>query len=143
MTHGVGELVADCRVELRCPDCRGTLRLKRGRFGLFFGCTAWPACNGVHGCDDHGVPLGKPGDAETRKARTLAHSALDQLWKSGFMTRPEAYAWLQRQMHMHPDLCHISRFNLRQCRRVIHVATTEAKRRCLAVPARAHGAVNG
>ena len=29
----------------RCPSCaQGTLRLKRGRGGLFVGCSSWPAC---------------------------------------------------------------------------------------------------
>ena len=30
-----------------CPDCSGVTRLRQGRFGSFYGCLRYPACNGT------------------------------------------------------------------------------------------------
>ncbi len=32
---------------VNCPDCGGTLVLKHGKFGKFYGCTKFPECTGT------------------------------------------------------------------------------------------------
>lgn len=84
-------------------------------------CDAWVGCR--RGTDK---PLGLPANAEVRAARRLAHKHFDQLWKSGEMTRTEAYKWLSQVMGLRYEQSHIARFDLDQCRRVVLMV---AKRR--------------
>lgn len=77
-------------------------------------CEAWVGCR--RGTDK---PLGLPGNSEVRAARRLAHTYFDQLWKSGEMTRTEAYKWLSQVMGLRYQQAHIARFDAEQCRRVV------------------------
>lgn len=79
-------------------------------------CDAWVGCR--RGTDK---PLGLPANAEVRAARRLAHSHFDQLWKSGEMTRTEAYKWLSSIMGVRYQQAHIALFDADQCRRVIEM----------------------
>lgn len=54
-----------------------------------------------------------------RRAQTKAHRVFDSLWKSGAMTRDEAYAWLREVMQTKPGEGHISRLSCEQCRALI------------------------
>lgn len=57
------------------------------------------------------------------QARMAAHAAFDPLWKSGRMTRNEAYKWLSRKMRLKPINCHMAMFDKSQCAAVrYHVA---------------------
>jgi hypothetical protein len=58
-------------------------------------------------------PLGTPADSSTRAARARAHSALDPLWRSGWMTRSDAYAWAGKTLDVHPF--HVGTLNREQC----------------------------
>lgn len=51
-------------------------------------------------------------------ARDAAHQAFDQIWKSGLMTRPQAYAWLAMKLDLPTEYCHMSQFDIRTCREV-------------------------
>lgn len=46
-----------------------------------------PAYVGTH---KDGKPFGTLADAETRKARSLAHHAFDRIWKDKLLSRSEA-----------------------------------------------------
>ena len=69
-------------------------------------------------------------DAATLGARGNAHRALDRLWRRGPMPpglardhlRSLAYLWLADQLGLTRDECHISRFDIPMCRRVIELA---------------------
>lgn len=52
-------------------------------------------------------------------ARAVAHDVFDALWKSGRMSRTQAYSALAQHMRMTKDQCHIQRFNVNQCIEVI------------------------
>ena len=52
-------------------------------------------------------------------ARMEAHAAFDPLWQHGSMTRSAAYRWLSRQMSIPKGDCHMGRFTVDQCRRVV------------------------
>lgn len=107
-------------VPLACPECGRDMRLRHSQFGLFYGCTGYPACRCVHGAHADGTPLGVPADLETRKARMRLHEAFDGLWKwSGPFTRKEAYAILQDVTGLSVDDCHIAKFDRERCERTL------------------------
>ncbi len=58
---------------------------------------------------------------ELTAAKIEAHEAFDVLWKSGAMTRDAAYALLSTRMNIPPEECHIAKFTLEQCKRVVEL----------------------
>lgn len=107
--------------DVECPLCRSRMRLKTSRYGLFYGCERWPACDATHGAHPSGEPLGVPADAETKRWRIKAHEAFDQLWKGvgATMTRREAYRWMIYTMALPGSEAHIGCFSKEQCERLI------------------------
>jgi len=57
-------------------------------------------------------------DEQTHVARRAAHESFDQLWKSGKMTRTEAYSWLSSVLGLSKKLCHIKKFDVKTCKQV-------------------------
>ena|ERR1035437_9395571 len=53
---------------------------------------------------------------ELRTARMQAHGAFDIIWRSGQVTRSEAYAWLSKASGISPEQCHIGMMTSEQCR---------------------------
>lgn len=106
---------------LDCPECGAPMKLRSSRYGLFYGCTKYPACNGTHGAHPNGAPLGTPADAETKAARIRAHAVFDALWKGpkASLTRCGAYLELQSKMGLRSDEAHIGKFTKEQCEQLI------------------------
>ena len=104
---------------LPCPDCNAPMVLRRGRYRRFYGCTRFPDCKGCHAAHKDGRPTGIPATADVRAARVRAHAALAAITDGSPLQRVLAYAWLQQVLGMSPELCHIGRFGLEDCRRVI------------------------
>lgn len=65
---------------LPCPDCGGTLHLRTGKFGFFYGCENYSKtlCRGSVSADANGIPTGVPANAATRRARYLLRVVLSQ-----------------------------------------------------------------
>jgi len=81
-------------------------------------------CGAYVGCHPGTTsPLGSCAGANTRSARSRAHAALDPLWKSGKMTRRQAYAALAAGLGIHPKRCHISWMGTDEADRAASVAT--------------------
>lgn len=57
----------------------------------------------------------------TRRARIQAHKIFDLLWEPDTERRTLAYKWLQEEMGMTKEECHIRFFNLQQCQEVIRL----------------------
>lgn len=115
-----------------CPNCGCDMILRDSRYGLFYGCSRWPLCDSTHGAHADGSPLGIPADKETRQARLAAHASFDQLWrnspKKGIKSaRSKAYAWLREQLCLSTEECHIGRFNLVMCAKVVEVCEKRKK----------------
>lgn len=122
---------------LPCPECGDWLHLKASRFGLFYGCSRFPACRATHGAHPDGNPLGVPANKETKLARIAAHAAFDPLWEqiaSSYEIRPmksksrrrnerhikkrqrvRAYRWLAEQLQIGFDECHFGSFDIATC----------------------------
>ena len=112
------------KLDLVCPQCGAEMRLRQSKnfkkSPLFYGCSAWPACNATHGAKRDGSPVGLPGDQATRKARMYAHRVFDRLWdaKPGempIMSRYAAYAWLRKEMKLSEKDAHIGFFDTERC----------------------------
>ena len=80
-----------------------------------FPCDAWV---GTHKNSRDHKPLGRLANAELRKAKMRAHAAFDPWWKSGQMTRHEAYRLLAEKMGIDPKDAHIGMFDVEQCNTV-------------------------
>lgn len=114
------------RLEKACPDCGSDMVLRTSRFGLFYGCIRYPACDASHGAHEDGTPLGVPANKETRQARIDAHNTFDLLWKGATNTgrraaRRDAYRWLRDKLGLSKDECHIGLFNVETCKKVITI----------------------
>lgn len=111
--------------DLVCPECpTGKMQLRHSKFGLFYGCSAYPTCKASHGAHKDGRPMGIPGDKATRVARKFVHTVFDRLWKDEpghprVMTRQEAYEWVQKTLGLHEAEAHIGRFTEEQCRTLV------------------------
>ena len=116
----------------KCPYCGNRSELVTGaviyphRPDLF---SKWfyqcAPCNAYVGCHQTGngkSPLGRLANAELRKAKSDAHAAFDPLWRSGNMSRHQAYKFLAREMGIPPSSAHIGLFDVAQCKRVVNIA---------------------
>lgn len=56
-----------------------------------------------------------PLPRQNQKEKAAAHEVFDQLWKSGRMTRREAYVYLGGLLGIPDHLCHIGMFTKDQC----------------------------
>ena len=102
-----------------CPQCGKPMVVRSGRFGLFTGCSGYPACDQI---------MNRFGfsDQPTRNARKAAHQVFDALWQTSGardrqqrQTRAKLYAALSVAMNLKPEVCHIEGFNIDQCQEVI------------------------
>lgn len=119
---------------MRCPYCGAHAKLVDSSsviyhrsYGRAYICSNYPECDafiGTHKGTDK--PLGRLANAKLRKLKKEAHSTFDLLWKSGRMTRTEAYQWLSKQLKIPFKITHIGYFDEAQCQKVIEV--------CLKIP---------
>lgn len=79
-----------------CPSCGQVARETETQFGIR------SQCCGMWSWDRH--PL---VDAETHKARGRAHAAFDPLWRTGGMSRRQAYRALAAALGLSEDECHM------------------------------------
>jgi ssDNA-binding Zn-finger/Zn-ribbon topoisomerase 1 len=110
--------------DLVCPECKSSMKLRRSKHGLFYGCVRYPACKTTHGAHNDGRPKGIPGDKQTRKARIFAHRVFDRLWKvergeAPRMTRGQAYGWMRKVMKLKNADAHIGTFTVDQCNALV------------------------
>lgn len=86
-------------------------------------------CDAYVGCHDGTPePFGRLANAELRQAKTKAHIAFDPIWRTGRMTRSDAYRWLAEKLGISIDECHIGMFDVEQCEKVVHLAAAEMGR---------------
>ena len=97
------------------------MELRPSRFGedrVYYACTI-AGCRGAHGAHSDGTPLGTPADRATKAMRIAAHEVFDRLWKSGRMTRKQAYAWMQDTLNLSKAEAHIGKFDSVMCSKLI------------------------
>lgn len=72
-------------------------------------------------------------NVELSQLRHTCHKYFDTLWLYKFYYggkkvkhwRRRQYKWLSRKMNLSMDTCHVSQFDLRQCRKAINICTNE------------------
>ena len=62
-------------------------------------------------------------------ARARAHARFDLIWKRGYLTRTEAYAWLAVQMEMPEGDCHMGMLSRDECAKVEALSVAYLKAR--------------
>ena len=114
---------------MKCPYCNSEANLVSGheiyphRPDLadlkVWACRPCDAWVGTHKNSPEHKPLGRLANAELRKAKMAAHAVFDPLWKSGRMSRREAYSMLSERMSIPKDQAHIGMFDVDQCKAVV------------------------
>jgi hypothetical protein len=83
-------------------------------YGMIYLCRVCRAYCGVHKGTD--VALGRLANRELRELKKEAHHWFDQIWKSGKMSRSEAYDWLSKQLDIPVKYTHIGMFDEALCK---------------------------
>ena len=83
-------------------------------------CARYPFCDSYVAAHQKSfLPMGTLANRELRKKRKEAHRALDKLWRSGLMSRKEAYRLLQLYLGLPEEEAHIAKFSMERCAQVI------------------------
>ena len=124
------------RVNIKCPYCgsRAFLRPAAVVYGQgckepdteLYVCARFPACDAYVAAHRHNhLPMGTLANRELRRKRIQAHTAFNQLWQSGLMTKRAAYHWLpywlQVQLGLPQEEAHIANFSEWRCDQVIQL----------------------
>ena len=87
---------------------------KKTKYGIRYSCP-------VGGCTvvQWDGSTSTPADFTTRQTRIAAHEVFDTIWKSGILTRTEAYKKLAAYLGITIKATHIGHFNQAQCNQTI------------------------
>lgn len=114
-----------------CPECKKEApwvenKEKYGKnYGKSYMCYYCKDCDTYVGCHNNTrEALGTMADKETMEARKTAHAAFDPLWKSGDMTRKEAYQLLSKKMG---KITHIGQSDKQTCEDIREVISSLKK----------------
>ena len=117
------------KITIRCPYCgaKATLRpssvvygerAKSG--GYLYVCDRYPKCDAYVGAHQKTTrPMGTLANGDLRHKRIEAHKVFDQMWKSGLMTKWQAYRWMQGKFALNEDQAHIAKFSEYMCDQLI------------------------
>ncbi len=113
---------------MRCPVC-GANMILRSADGIYhenlnhtmlYVCKNYPQCDTyVRTHPGTTIPVGTPANRELRALRNEAHHYFDQLYRSGFMSKQEAYLWLASLLQVPLSQAHIGYLGDYYCREVI------------------------
>ena len=117
-----------------CPYCKGSTQyvdsaVIYGRsFGMIYLCKPCDAWCGVHKSESQRA-LGRLANAELRELKKQAHAAFDPLWKTGKMSRTQAYKQLSNYLKIEKRFTHIGMFSPKTCLRVIEFTKAKQARK--------------
>ncbi len=128
------------QVKIRCPYCRSMALLRPAKLvrrgaspeDEVYVCARFPTCDAyVAAHRDSRLPMGTLANKALRQKRREAHLALNRLWEYGYMSKKEAYRWLQLQLGLPETEAHIAHFSEYRCEQVIRLCGcfTEAQGR--------------
>ena len=117
------------RKQIRCPYCgaKATLRPSSAVYGdaaktdgYLYVCDRYPKCDSYVGAHKKTkLPMGILANGDLRNKRIQAHKAFDWMWKSGLMTKWQAYKWMQGKLDLSDEQAHIAMFSEYMCDRLI------------------------
>lgn len=108
-----------------CPYCTKEAKLVDSiiiygkSYGMVWDCRPCDAYVGTHSNSVKNVPLGRLANKELRYWKKRAHACFDPLWKSGKFGRHTAYKIAREIMNMTSKDCHIGKFDIDQCKKLI------------------------
>lgn len=130
------------KAAVRCPYCRAKATLHPASYvfgdaakprSLLYVCDRYPSCDSYVGAHRKTkLPMGSLADGDLRHKRIEAHKAFDWMWKSGLMTKAQAYKWMQAKLGISSSQAHIAKFSYYMCDQLISICS-EAKRNNRAV----------
>jgi len=111
---------------IHCPYCgaKASLRPATVVYGsntkemdsYLYVCDRYPQCDSyVRAHKRTKLPMGTLADGDLRNKRIQAHKAFDWLWKSGLMTKWQAYKWMQGKLALNDEQAHIAMFSEYMC----------------------------
>lgn len=113
-------------MEVLCSYCKNPAKKVTGReiypelkqlhHKEYYQCVPCDAYVGCH--SNSGKPYGTLAKKGLRLKRMKTHEIFDSVWKSGHMSRTEAYSKLALWLKISYKDCHIGQFNLEQCNKV-------------------------
>lgn len=117
------------RKQIHCPYCgaKATLRPSSAVYGdaaktdgYLYVCDRYPKCDSYVGAHKKTkLPMGTLANGDLRNKRIQAHKAFDWMWKSGLMTKWQAYKWMQGKLDLSDEQAHIPMFSEYMCDRLI------------------------
>lgn len=125
------------KVQVRCPYCgaKATLRPASAVYGdgtktdgYLYVCDRYPKCDAyVTAHQKSKLPMGTLANGDLRNKRIQAHKAFDWLWKSGLMSKRQAYKWMQAKLGLNEEQAHIAKFSEYMCDQLIAVCMQAQK----------------
>lgn len=113
---------------MRCPYCGGkvTLRSSDGIYKdnskgtMLYVCSHYPECDAyVRTHIGTNIPVGSMANGKLRALRIKAHNNFDRLYKTGMMSKQEAYRWLADLIGAPMSEAHIGHLGEYYCNEVI------------------------
>ncbi len=113
---------------MRCPYCGSTVVFRYADTiyekpyvnALLCVCSRYPECDAYVRCHPGTrIPMGELADKNLRALRRQAHASFDRLYKSGLMTREQAYNWLSDRLMLPGGKAHIGELREYYCNEVI------------------------
>lgn len=125
------------KVTVRCPYCRAKATLHPASYifgdaarpgSFLYVCDRYPSCNSYVGAHRRTkLPMGSLADGDLRHKRIEAHKAFDWMWKSGLMTKAQAYKWMQAKLGISSSQAHIAKFSYYMCDQLIAICSEARK----------------
>ena len=116
---------------MRCPHC-GAAMILRSADGIYrdntghamlYVCRHYPQCDTyVRTHPGTTTPVGTPANRKLRALRSEAHRHFDQLYRSGLMSKQEAYRWLAALLQAPLSQAHIGYLGEYYCKQVIQAS---------------------
>ena len=127
------EVMVMKKIQIRCPYCgaKATLRPSSAVYGnaaktdgYLYVCDRYPKCDAyVAAHRKSRLPMGTLANGDLRHKRIEAHKAFDWMWRSGLMSKRQAYRWMQAKLGLNEKQAHIAKFSEYMCDQLIAVCT--------------------
>ena len=119
------------KTTIHCPYCRAKATLHPASYvygdaakteNLLYVCDRYPVCDSYVAAHIRTKqPMGTLANGDLRNKRIQAHKAFDWMWKSGLMSKKQAYKWMQGKLGLSDAQAHIAKFSDYMCDRLIAV----------------------
>ncbi len=87
-------------------------------------CDRYPQCDAyVAAHRKSKLPMGTLANSDLRHKRIEAHKAFDWMWRSGLMSKQQAYKWMQAKLALNEKQAHIAMFSEYMCDQLIAICT--------------------